>query len=74
MPKTGQTFIGAAIVFFVIFFVLNYIFPMTEGFDVTMYGAQKNKPAGSKCQFDPECASNTCLPYTSSDGPRFTCK
>lgn len=74
MAKPGQTFINAAVIFFVVFFILNYVFPIAEGFDVTMYGAQKYKPRGSKCQFDPECASNTCLPFSSNDGPRFTCK
>lgn len=63
----------AAIVFIVIILVIHIFFTNYEGFDVTLYGAKKDKSKGSKCQFDPECASNTCLAYTSDEGPRFTC-
>jgi hypothetical protein len=63
----------AAIFFIVVSLVLHIFFRSHEGFDVTLYGAKKDKPKGSKCQFDPECASNTCLAYSSEEGPRFTC-
>lgn len=59
--------------FIVVLLVLHIFFKNYEGFDVTLYGAKKDKPKGEKCQFDPECASNTCLAYTSDEGPRFTC-
>lgn len=59
--------------FIVVLILLQLFFTNYEGFDVTLYGAQKNKQKGEKCQFDPECASNTCLAYSSNEGPRFTC-
>jgi hypothetical protein len=44
-----------------------------EGFAVTLYGAEMGKQKGAKCQFDPECASNTCIPFDNKEGTRFTC-
>lgn len=58
----------------IIILFLSLYSPSFEGFNTqTLYGASKNKPKGSKCMFDPECASNTCLPYDSKYGPMFTC-
>jgi hypothetical protein len=62
-----------AVVFVFFIFTLPFRFFSKEGFAETMYGETKNKPRGSPCKFDPECASNTCNAYTSSEGPRFTC-
>jgi hypothetical protein len=72
-PKIKSKLAYAATFFIVLLLVLHIFFRTSEGFDVTLYGAKKDKPKGSKCQFDPECASNTCLAYTSDEGPRFTC-
>jgi hypothetical protein len=53
---------------------LAFYYPSLEGFNTeTLYGAKKNKSKGSKCMFDPECTSNTCLPYDSKYGSMFTC-
>ncbi len=66
--------VKAALFFFLaVFLALQFFFPKLEGFATTLYGAEKNKQKGSKCQFDPECASNTCLAYDSKEGSRFTC-
>ena len=53
--------------------VLLFVIPTKEGFEETLYGAKKNKPSGSKCDFDPECASNFCRPFDTPEGKRFTC-
>ena len=64
---------GALFFFLAVFILLQVFFPRFEGFAVTLYGAEKNKEKGSKCQFDPECATNTCLAFDSKEGSRFTC-
>jgi hypothetical protein len=68
--KLNQILIGALIILIVLFLFGT---PKLEAFDETLYGAKKNKPKGSVCQFDPECASNICLPFNSIFGQRFTC-
>jgi hypothetical protein len=69
--KLLATFLAVIFVFLV--FTMPYRYLFSEGFAETMYGAKKNKPRGAPCKFDPECASNTCNAYSSSEGPRFTC-
>jgi hypothetical protein len=64
--------VSAFLFFFFVLFVLQVFF-IKEGFEATLYGAQKGKKKGEKCIFDPECASNTCLPFDSAEGPKYTC-
>jgi len=66
--------VKAALFFFLaVFVILQIFFPRFEGFAVTLYGAEMGKQKGAKCQFDPECASNTCIPFDNKEGTRFTC-
>jgi hypothetical protein len=64
--------ISALLFFFFILFLIQ-IFFVKEGFGETLYGVKKGKTRGEKCIFDPECASNTCLPFDSAEGPKYTC-
>jgi hypothetical protein len=72
MAKSSVTF--PVIVFVCVLAGLMILFPFRESFvNYTIYGEPKNKPKGAKCKFFAECASNDCLPYTSSAGSMFTC-
>ena len=68
-----KVLVGALTFFFIVFVILQLFFPRVEGFDETLYGAKKNKKKGEKCEFNAECATDICLHYDSSEGPRFTC-
>jgi hypothetical protein len=75
MNNKKTSLMNVFLFFLVVLLILQIFFKTQEGFEngVTLYGAKKGKPKGAECQFDPECASNVCLPFTSREGPRFTC-
>jgi hypothetical protein len=68
----GKGLVSAAIVFFVLLAILQVLFPIRERF-TTLYGAKSNKPKGSFCEFNAECASDMCAHFTNAEGKHHTC-
>jgi hypothetical protein len=68
-----NSFLSILVVGLIVVLAIHFFFPMREAFEVTLYGAKKNKPAGSKCDFDPECASDICRHFDTPEGKQFTC-